>query len=571
MDIYSACIQIKEAGKNSCRTWFVKLPTDSKQAFLKSVKADRPVVYVIPESQMHYLPDWDDIIQTIENKDAKIELYRCFIKKQKIPMVPGSYTAFGKIETSIRTFLARLERTSPQINPYNAFILGLNDEFLFRIFENHESVYLEQFKSDVLTGVKPAEPAPAKKISRQMPIREKASPDTLANVVIGDSSQMNQVRTQILLAGRHSENILLLGETGTGKSLAARTIHSHSNRKNYPFVTFNCGAVTGTLFESELFGHIKGAFTGAHSDRKGLWREAENGTLFFDEIGELPLEQQTKILVALDRRIVRPVGSDKTFKVNARLIFATNQDLYAMVQKGTFREDLYWRIRYITMEMPQLREQKEAIPVLAARLWTKISQDSDHPLSDEILATLAKISWPGNIRSLKAVLKSLYYYNIAKQPKEMADLYEVLGFMQLGPAQKTTQQVTSQTSDEVDMHRVYCLRHLKKASEWIRACQKLFTPYLETGNDHQRIEKIDPNLVRNRHEQIRSLTEEPLMFYKEDSFMLMNTIQGKFTYFYDLIEKKIWDQAFDYLKKELQPNIDKARTLLFQSVESLLK
>jgi DNA-binding NtrC family response regulator len=366
--------------------------------------------------------------------------------------------------------------------------------------------------------------------------------------------------------------VLLLGETGTGKSLAARAIHSNSICRDYPFTTFACGSVTGTLFESELFGHVKGAFTGAQSDRNGLWREAENGTLFFDEIGELPLDQQAKILVALDRNVVKPAGSDKEVKVNARLIFATNQDLDAMVQEGRFRDDLYWRIRYITIEMPPLRDQRDSIPFIAAKLWETICCDKkDVPLSKEIMDMLKEINWPGNVRNLKAVLKSLYWENVNKRPKDLQDLLGVLGAMQLSSSYIGGSCEPELEANEIDLHRVKCLRHLKKNEEWLRSCQKIFEPFFLKNTGQKSMELLDKRLLLNRSEQIKSLTNEPFLFYKEETFIRVHKLQGKLAYFSELIENKLWTEAALYLNQELKDDFNKAQSLLFKSVQALLR
>ena len=203
--------------------------------------------------------------------------------------------------------------------------------------------------------------------------------------------------------------ILILGETGTGKELAARRIHEASDRTRGPFLAVNCAAVTENLLESELFGHLKGAFTGATQDRQGKFVAASGGTLFLDEVGDLILASQAKILRALEEKKVTPVGSEKAVNYNARIIAATNHDLAKMTELGTFREDLYYRLCGIEILMPPLRERVEDIPLLAMHFLNKAiaeqkkknhRQDSLR-LSREAREVLLSFEWPGNIRQLE--------------------------------------------------------------------------------------------------------------------------------------------------------------------------
>jgi DNA-binding NtrC family response regulator len=204
--------------------------------------------------------------------------------------------------------------------------------------------------------------------------------------------------------------VLILGESGTGKELLARTVHRLSPRREAPFVAFDCSALTPTLLESELFGHEKGAFTGAARARRGLFREAHGGTLFLDEIGDIAPEVQNKLLRVLQEREIKPVGGDSTVKVDVRILAATNKDLKGLVARGAFREDLYFRLAVVPVEVPPLRERREDLPLLAAHILLRRRAAAPggrrwpQRIAPEALAKLAAYAWPGNIRELENVL-----------------------------------------------------------------------------------------------------------------------------------------------------------------------
>jgi len=194
--------------------------------------------------------------------------------------------------------------------------------------------------------------------------------------------------------------VLVFGETGTGKDLVARALHESSRRAAGPFVAIDCGAIPENLIESELFGHVRGAFSGATFDRKGVFEEADGGTLFFDEIGELPLTMQPKLLRALESRQVRRVGSNAAKPVDVRVVAATNRSLARSVNDGSFREDLYYRLAVIEIELPSLRQRRDDIPALAEHFLERFT-GTPTPAPPELLSTLLTRAWPGNIRELR--------------------------------------------------------------------------------------------------------------------------------------------------------------------------
>ncbi len=226
--------------------------------------------------------------------------------------------------------------------------------------------------------------------------------------LIGESARMQYLRQLIGKASECACPVLLLGETGTGKELVARAIHFAGFHRGKDLVTVDCSAITPTLIESELFGHVRGSFTGADRPKVGLLLAAKDGTIFLDEIGELPISSQAKLLRALQEKEIRPVGSTQQIQINARVIAATNRDLETEVREGTFRQDLYFRLNVMQIRLPALRDHKTDIPQLASYFLNKFS-DPLHPVREISVGALGQLmaySWPGNIRELENSIES---------------------------------------------------------------------------------------------------------------------------------------------------------------------
>ena len=226
--------------------------------------------------------------------------------------------------------------------------------------------------------------------------------------LLGRAAAMIELYKAIARVAPTKATVLVAGDSGTGKELVARAIHKHSPRADNPFVPVNCGALTETLLEAELFGHVRGAFTGAVGDRKGLWAEAEGGTLFLDEIGETSQAMQVKLLRALQEGEIRRVGASKTDRIDTRVIAATNRNLEKEVKNGTFREDLFYRLSVVTLRVPALRERRADIPLLADRFLRLASERVDRGpfrFAEETIKTLVAYDWPGNVRELESAVE----------------------------------------------------------------------------------------------------------------------------------------------------------------------
>jgi transcriptional regulator with PAS, ATPase and Fis domain len=233
--------------------------------------------------------------------------------------------------------------------------------------------------------------------------------------IVGRSVPLRAMTSTILKVAPHDFTVLIRGESGTGKELVARSILSNSKRFKGPFLPVNCGAIPDGLLEAHLFGHQKGSFTGASSDRPGIFEAANGGTIFLDEIGEMPLTMQVKLLRALQEKEVVRVGATKSTKVDVRLIAATNRDLKEMISAGQFRQDLYYRISTLQIEVPALRERREDIPLLAEHFLDKFRAQADPKealrIDQNAMELLTSYDWPGNVRELENVISRLIVHD----------------------------------------------------------------------------------------------------------------------------------------------------------------
>lgn len=274
--------------------------------------------------------------------------------------------------------------------------------FLLKPFEFNE---LEETLSRALAGREPKSMLPQAPAAPLHTWRSKHAPDLL-----GDDPSLLRVFRTIQQVCDTDCSVLITGESGTGKELVARALHAGSGRASGPFVTVNCAAIPENLLESELFGHVRGAFTGALAPRIGRFASADGGTLFLDEIGELPLSQQAKLLRAVQEREVVPVGDTKAKKVDVRLLAATHRDLEAMVEQGTFREDLLYRIQVVPIELPAVRNRAGDIPQLVDAFVQRVNEKRNRHVdgvTEEAMSMLVAFDWPGNVRQLENVVERM--------------------------------------------------------------------------------------------------------------------------------------------------------------------
>lgn len=361
---------------------------DDEEIFRKSIKEylEMKKITVFEandgEEGIHFLKDNEvDVVITdiqMPKKDGTEVLK--WVKKNKPHLKTIMITAFGTVEDAVQCL---------RDGAYDYLIKPIMFNELSKKLEN-----LLQYK----------ELENENKKLRELLNKESAS----YSAIIGSSEPMNRIKDLILKVSQSKSSVLIIGESGTGKELIARAIHHFSPEKEEPFIAINCGAIPENLLESELFGFTKGSFTGAARDKKGLFYAANKGTLLLDEIGELPLTMQSKLLRVLEEKEVRPIGSNTTEKLDLRVLAATNKDLQACVADGTFREDLFYRLNIVEIRVPPLRERKEDIKDLVNFFIQKKNKElgrNYNSIDERVLEILKNYSWKGNVRELENAIE----------------------------------------------------------------------------------------------------------------------------------------------------------------------
>jgi DNA-binding NtrC family response regulator len=334
--------------------------------------------------------------------------------------------------------------------------------------------------------------------------------DLVARRFVGDTDDIRLVRFLARRAAAVADPVLILGETGTGKEAVARAIHDLSPRRDRPFVIVNCAAIPADLFESELFGHARGAFTGAVGDRVGLWEQADGGTLLLDELGDLAADHQGKILRVLEDGAVRPVGAPQSRKVDVRIIAATNRDIGAQVRAGQFRDDLYYRLRAIPIRTPPLRDHPRDIPALAQWFWrNKICNQPDATLAADVLAELQLHTWPGNAREVKAVLMNMR----ALFGTELGAKHVRLALHLEGHTLEAAPPRADGGGLELALHR---FRHLRLVDDALRAAQRTLAR-----------SDVPPAFLRRHLEELALLAQRGELFVRSGSHALVDAARAR--------------------------------------------
>ena len=296
-------------------------------------------------------------------------------------------------------------------------------------------------------------------------LRERSETETAVHGIIGSSHGIQHVLRMISRLKDTRTPVLISGESGTGKELVARALHYRGTLASRPFVAVDCGSLVPTLIESELFGYEKGAFTGALRSKQGLLQSADTGTIFLDEVGELPLEMQAKLLRFLQEKEVRPVGSNQKVKVDVRIMAATNRDLETEYKKGTFRKDLYFRLNVVTIALPPLRERRSDIPILAHWFLDRLAPDRDIQISSGAMKALIAYDWPGNVRELENCIERAVALG-DQGSIEIADLpASIAGIaIQSGAEPAESPDLSASTSDLEDLERATIERVFAKVN-----------------------------------------------------------------------------------------------------------
>ncbi|MFY9557558.1 MAG: sigma 54-interacting transcriptional regulator [Blastocatellia bacterium] len=519
----------------------------------------QPTAYVVSNNELPGLLRLEGLVIDRGRKHEAKPLAKLMLGHTKIPFINGSYESPGQLVRSVRTLLENAFNK----DDHNIYIIGTTERILEELWEKAQSggQAVSKRRPKIANAEKLEGLLSNQLLLQLLPRRE--IPKDFNQTFIGRSVEVELVRQLVMRAASSDDPVLVLGDTGTGKEVIARSIHKYSARASEKFVPVNCGAIPSELLESELFGHKRYTFTDAKFDKKGLWEITGNGTLFLDEIGDLALVHQVKILRALEENKIRPIGEAKEIKVNARVIAATNRDLFSMVKGGQFRDDLYYRLRALLIRTPVLRDHLEDVPMLARSFWKKIARDENALLPDDIVAELQSYQWPGNARELKAVLMSLH----ALFGRDDLDAARLRAVFQI-QGQAASESPEAAAKNEMITHRVDCLRHLRRVDEVLRACAVSVKPLIEKGQTDSGAGPRLNTLLRARLGELEVLSLNPLLFHTMMTFDVVDGVKEKLSYFCGLLEGD--DRiAVGYWKDEVGRELKLALTGIFQEAERL--
>jgi DNA-binding NtrC family response regulator len=511
---------------------------EKKDSFL--ARQSVPPIIVISENNKNKLDPYMEQFDFRGSQPEAVDLTR-FLKpaKGKISLVIAKYVQIGRLTNSIYGYLAKEDIAHAMAilavknklfkDLWEKAIPGASDA-LYNVFLSHQRQQKEEDKEQIHCENE-------NDLSKLLPLLEE-DPD-IEQKYVGKSREAKFIRQLIVCASQNENPVLILGDSGTGKGLAARLIHDHSERKNKPFVSVNCGAIPYNLFESELFGHKEGAFTGAICDKLGLWQAAGEGTLFLDEIGDLGVHQQVKILRALHEKTAIPLGSAKEDKLNARIIAATNRHLYSMVAHGQFREDLYYRLRQgMLIYTCPLRDRMEDIQLIAKSVWETIAPGNHTGLSDAILTKLEEYSWAGNVRELKSVLNNLHslFHGVAEL--SVNHLQAILSYE--GQVSRSSETATVSKKIANLFNKIETIRHLLRAEDLIQAVANDIKPFISAQKEGTKKEVQDMssalyNSLKHRLDELENLCFYPQRFGSSKVFDTFNLLRSKLLFFSSLM------------------------------------
>ena len=510
---------------------------------------------VFSEDYIERVKAYKNEIDFLGQQNDAVGLTKIFRSKRgKVPLVIGKYAYTQRLIGSVYGYLNK--KTVFRNKSLLAVKNDVFQELWQTVLTNSSNIPLPQ-KS---TQEEKVRDSTGDDLSKLLP--PMAENPNIEKAYIGSSPDAQFIRQLILRASQNRRPVLILGDSGTGKDVIARQIHLHSEQRDNPFVSINCGAIPSELFESELFGHVKGAFSGAVKDKEGLWETANDGTLFLDEIGDLSLHHQVKILRAIQEGSGRKVGSVHNYPLDARIIAATNKHLYKMVTQGQFREDLYYRLRLgMLIYTSPLRDRKEDIPLMASTFWNRIDPENKHSprLSKEILYRLMDFQWTGNVRELKSVLNSLHSFFYEVDELSINHLEAILAYEgQDIVAASNPLQLPPKT--EILTNKIKTMRQLIRLDEFIEATINDIHPFISSYT-----ESSDPLIIhsqlKNRINELDALCSHPLQFGSSKVFDEVNLLRSKLLYFYDILNQNFesacifWREEVNIFLKDTRSNI----------------
>jgi DNA-binding NtrC family response regulator len=520
------------------------LPLDAQGAPSRSRCEYDLAAFVITRDDLERLAKQFNIaIRKEKNKSKPLSFY--LLGRREIPLFLGGYKNAGQMIRSIKKMLEHAVQRAEK----NIYIIGVAPLL-------YEELHARIAGSEGIQRGTPGVMLPSRE--KRMRIANAASqamlelmenrdaPKQYIEEYIGKDPQVHLVRQMVFRVAQNAEPVLILGETGTGKEVVARMIHNCDTRRDAPFMAINCAGIPPYLLESELFGYMKGTHATAFRNKVGLWKAAGHGTLFLDEIGDLSLDHQAKILRALQENKILPIGAVKPIPVHARVIAATNRDLFSMVQDGRFRDDLYYRLRTFLIRTPALREHPDDIPALAGFFWQKITKNPAAVLPAAVVSALQECFWPGNGRDLRGVLACLYGL-FGEKNLTPTHLHAVRQFQ--SDSSPAARELLSKS--EANVRRAEGHLHLRRVDDVLRAIEIAMRPLSDRVRlDTALIEFIRLSL-RNHLEELEMLCEKPLKFLKASTYDIACRIKGKLLFFYSLFEKNP-EKAKVFWRQELK-------------------
>jgi transcriptional regulator with AAA-type ATPase domain len=460
----------------------------------------------------------------------------------RIPFIEANLSSAGRLKQAI----GKLLKNAASRDEAGIYVLGVSAEAFAALWRGAPS------------GDAPTDPALRGRGLSGL-LRPLPGEDRLSRTFWGDSDAHHMVRQLILRAAPLGEPVLILGETGTGKGVVARAIHE-LGRPGKPFVEVNCAAIPSELLESELFGYMPGAFTSALKGGKaGQWELAKDGTLFLDEVGDLSLDHQTKILHTLQEPKIRRLGAVATIPVEARVVAATNRNLYGMVQAGKFREDLFYRLRQFVIFTPELRDDPHNLKLIAQEAWREIAK-TEGRLPAEILDDLCRHRWPGNVRELRSVLSSLntFFGSEGLRREHLNAVFQHFGLV-AGYGQRESE------ADRPALLQVECLRKIHRSDEAIHACEQALKPVAE---GYPLAASGRASLLRIRME-IQALMRNRLYFGSREAYESVARVEECLGHLLALPEDDTHALA-QFWQGALAPQIQQAVARLFDELQRLL-
>jgi DNA-binding NtrC family response regulator len=502
-------------------------------------------VYLVVEDA---LPDIHRFVGLFTDRGRKHDarpLSKLLLRQPGVPFVRAAFSNVGQLKRSIRILLEK----AAHLEERKAYVVGVAHSMFEKVAAGFGMPSHDE-----------ARWAPSNDEQESMDLED--VPPDLEDKLTGASPEMRDVRQRVVRAAREDYAVLVQGDTGTGKEVVARSIHTlNPTRRHQPFVAVNCGAIPRELFESQVFGYVGGAFTGAlRQGSEGLWRFAKGGTIFLDEIGDLAPEHQVKILRALEERTVLPVGSTREVGVGARVIAATNRDLYSMTLSGEFREDLYYRLASLVINLPPLRDRPEDVERLANLFWKEIAPRRP-PLAHDVIRELQRYRWRGNAREVRYILMNLH----TTFPKSIPNVARLKAVVRMRAPEQGSQ---GENGSEEAMRRVDSLRHLRRARASVARVQRLVRALGLNDSDTDRRIRLLTN-VGGCLTDLQLLGTRPERF-EIPTFEAVHRLAGGLAVFQSLLSHN--DPAsLRYGKKELAGEAAAAGIALRRDEELILK